>query len=112
MPNYVYCPDCGEEHNSYARAVHKCNPETLKTLAQYEADDQAVRESYSLKAWYESKNTVNDHISFNVVSDADRVPVDHFDIYREGDRYLVRGQWKNYEAAQEWAMQVLGKWFN
>lgn len=66
---------------------------------------------YEMKEWYESVNHPNDHLMFTVFSKEDGCPVDSFKIYLEGDRYQVRGQWKGYTEAQEWANQVLGEWF-
>lgn len=71
----------------------------------------AELDGYEMKEWYESVNHPNDHLMFTVFSKEDGCPVDFFKIYREGDRYFVRGQWKGYAEAQEWTAQVLGQWF-
>lgn len=66
---------------------------------------------YEMKELFESVDNPNDHLMFTVFSKEDGCPVDSLKVYREGDRYLVRGQWADQDAAKEWANQVLSKWF-
>lgn len=66
---------------------------------------------YEMKSWYESWTYANDHISFNVISKEDGVPVDCLNIPCQGDKFKVRGYWKSFEEAQEYAKQTLSKWF-
>jgi hypothetical protein len=66
---------------------------------------------HEMKEWFESVDNPNDHLMFTVFSKEDGCPVDFFKVYREGNRYLVRGQWKSINEAREWANQVLKKWF-
>lgn len=66
---------------------------------------------YEIKSWFESVSIPNDHLMFTVFSKEDGCPVDSFKIYREGDQYKVRGQWKTHGDAVDYANQVLSKWF-
>ncbi|MCK5607690.1 hypothetical protein KAR91_37745 [Candidatus Pacearchaeota archaeon] len=66
---------------------------------------------YELKSEFESVNHPNDHLVVTVFSKEDGCPVDSFKVYCEGNRYMVRGQWKSCQEAEEWAKQVLSKWF-
>lgn len=65
---------------------------------------------YEMKSWYESWDYANDHLSFNVFSKEDGVPVDCLNIPCRGNKFKVRGYWKSFEEAQVYAEQVLGKW--
>lgn len=66
---------------------------------------------YELKAWYETMTYANDTLSVNAVSKEDGVPVDYLNIPHRGNKYKVRGYWKSYDEAIEYAKQVLRKWF-
>jgi len=67
---------------------------------------ELYHQQYEIKSWFEGVDYPNDHLMFTVFN-KDGCPVDFFKVYREGNRYLVRGQWKTHSDAEEWAKQVL-----
>jgi hypothetical protein len=70
-----------------------------------------VHPGYEMKEIYEDRDLANDTLTFYVFSKEDGVPVDSFSVDRRGDKYYVRGYWRNYETAKQQAEQVLSKWF-
>lgn len=71
------------------------------------------QETYILKSWFDTWVYANDHISFNVIQESNGCPVDVLNIPCKGDNYKVRGYWgKSFQEAEEYAKQVLAKWFN
>lgn len=66
---------------------------------------------YEMKEIYEDRNVPNDTLTFYVFCKDSGVPVDKFSIGRRGDKYYVRGYWRDYQAAQTQAQQMLRKWF-
>jgi hypothetical protein len=66
---------------------------------------------YEMKEIYEDCYFPNDTLTFYVFCKETGVPVDNLSIARCGDKYYVRGYWRDYEAAKTYADQFLGKWF-
>jgi hypothetical protein len=66
---------------------------------------------YEMREIFEDCNFANDTLTFYVFCKDSGIPIDSFSIARRGDVYYVRGYWRNYEEAKEYAEQVLSKWF-
>ncbi len=66
---------------------------------------------YEMKSEFGTWTYANDHISFIVISKEDGCPVDSLSIPHQGNKYKIRGYWKTFEETQEYAKQVLSKWF-
>jgi hypothetical protein len=95
------------------QAVHRdLTDQELDQITRLQDQIQDIEHpGYKMKEIYEDRNAPNDTLTFYVFSNQDGVPVDKFSVGREGDKYYVRGYWRTYDAAKEWAEQVLSGWF-
>lgn len=66
---------------------------------------------YEIKEIYEDRNFPNDTLTFYVFCKESGVLVDNFSVARRGDKYYVRGYWRDYEVAKVQASQALEEWF-